>query len=597
MATDSFIGTDNSDSSFQGGVEGKKIIFNAGVEAVSHYVDNKKNYSPKIQLLFSPFGLPYVPIEIIGSNINDIITDLNWTKDRNNPGGILQISLVPDAHTIQKLVNIINKFTHNLYSKIWGELGVDLEDLFKPMTLCQLWIDGYHVMTGTVRSCSRSSSVSNTDKQVSYSLLIDELGNIYNMNTISSDTIYFDGIQKQVVDTVKKAYELSGTLKGVPLSVGIKKLAEAFIITTLESGTTCSDGFPLAFRLLALANPIGGIANLSLANSMTVNSALFKLNSSGGGQASIWSFLKNLIPSPWMEFFTESGGRTIVTDTIGSPAIMFPGFNYVVARTVPYSNPLLGTVSPFYFAQLTPFELSALSMLAGGDFVIITDDIIHEKTLGFDCINQNTIFHTKYTDNGAINAADTKDKGVKTIGPLNPFASGGMSTFGAREMFSAIDSTSLAGLGAEFSYAERIAKNTFGFPLSIISKNAFSNLLAVWFRNQARFREGSVTVKGMPWARAGMYCLYMPSISGKKVDNLRDIGIYYIDTLTHNYSLENDGINFTTTLSLIRGTPLPISAAQTALLLFDYEVIPPVAGIGDSEWLQLKTLRDAISKV
>lgn len=575
----------------------KKIIFNAGVEASIDYGNPKNTYTPDVQLLFSPFGLPFVPIEIIGTNVNKIISELTWTKDRNNPGGIFSCTLAPDAKTIQDIVNIINKFSFNLYSRIWGELGVDLEDLFKTMTLCQVWIDGYHVATGTVRSCIRNSGVSNTSKDVSYSLIVDELGNMYNMDTVTLDTMLADGIQFQAADALKSALELVSMIKAIPLGPAIQLIIEAFKLTTLAQGISLSDGFPLLLRLLATNNPIGAIANLSFANNMVVDSNLYELHSQGGGQQSIWSFLKGLIPSPWMEFFTESGGRTIVTEPLGVPGVMFPGFNYVVARSVPYSNPMLGVVNPAYLAQTLPFDLNVLQMLIGGDFVIITDEMIQHKSLGFDCINQNTVFHTRYTNKGAVEAPDTTDKGIKTVGPLNPYASGGIPTFGIREMFANIECTSLVGLGTASSYAERIAKNTVGLPLTLMSKNALSNLLCTWFRNQARFREGTVTTSGIPYARPGMYCLYLPSISGKKVENIRDIGLYYIDSLTHSYSLDNEKVDFTTTLNLIRGVPLPLSIAQTALLLFDFEILPPMSGLGDGEYAALRAVRQGLKLV
>jgi hypothetical protein len=570
----------------------KKIVFNAGVEATLEYANPQKNVTPAIQLLFSPFGLPFVPIEIIGTNVNKIISAMTWTKDRTNPGGVLSVELAPDASTIQQIVDIINKYSKNLYSKIWGELGVDLEDLFKPMTLCQLWINGYHVMTGTVRSCHRSASVSNTDKNVSYSLILDELGNMYNMNTVTLDTIRQDGMNLNVVDAMKKPMELISAIKGVPLADGIRNVLIAFNTMNLTENVSVSDGFPLSARLLATANPIGGIAQLSLTNFMATDQNTFKMHSSGGGQQSIWGFLKNYIPNPWMEFYTESGGRTIVTDSLLPPSILFPGLNYVVSRTVPYSNPLLGITNPWWFVETVLYELNALSMLAGGDFIIITDEMIHEKTLGFDSINQNTVFHARYTNKGALGAADLADRGIKSTGPLNPFASGGIPTFGIREMFQTIDSTSLEGLGTALSASTRIFKNLRSGS-GVISKNALANLLAVWFRNQSRFREGTITVKGMPYARPGMFCLYLPSLSSKKVENLRDIGIYYIDSLNHEYSLSNNDISYTTTLNVIRGTPLPTTVAQTALLLFDFEILPPQSGVTDGEYTILKALRAA----
>lgn len=572
----------------------KKIVFNAGAEASIEYAEQKNNFVPEIQLLFSPFGLPFVPIEIVGSNTNKIISSLAWTKDRNNPGGVLSVDFAPDAETVKEIVDIINLITGNLYSQIWGELGVEIEDLFKPMTLCQLWINGCHVMTGTVRSCKRTVSVSNEDKNVSYTIMCDELGSLYNMSTASLDLIIQDGMQNTIIDAIWKAFDLVADQKGVSIHDGISSLVSAFKISATEQGVSLSDGLPLFFRLLSTGNPIGGIANLSLANFMTIDANMFQLHSSGGGQQSIWGLLKNFIPSPWMEFFTESGGRTMVTDTLGYPATLFPGFNYIVSRTTPYSNPLLGTVHPSLLASVLAYDLNALSLLIGGDFIIITDDMLQDKSLGTDCINQKTIFHTNYSSKAATSAPDLSDRPVKSVGPLNPFASGGIPTFGMREMFQTIDICSNIGLGRSKSYSDSIARNVFGMTGSIIPKRAFNNLLATWFRNQSRFREGAVTVRGIPYARAGMYCLYLPDAYGKKkVENLRDIGLYYIDSLSHNYTLSNEDVNFSTTLNLIRGVPLPISIAQSALLLFDYELLPPESGLVDGEYSILKGIRAA----
>jgi hypothetical protein len=572
-----------------------KVIFNAGYEASLEYAEPKRVITPQIQLLFSPFGLPFIPIEIIGTNVNKVLTNLIWTKDRTNPGGMLQVEITPDPKVIEGIVNILNKYSANLYSKIWGELGVDLEDLFKPMTLCQLWIDKYHVATGYVRGCSRSSKVTNNSKQISYTVTIEELGNLYNLSTTSLDLIIEDGMQTQITDAMTSAMAVVSTLKGVNIPIGIQSIIEAFKATTLLQNITASDGFALAYRLLALSNPIGGVANTSIGAYLTLDESLYSLNTNGGSR-SVWSFIQSFIPNPWMELFTESGGRTMVTDGLSVPSFLFPGFNYIVARTTPYTNPLIGVVNPTYFAQTELFDLTAVQMLLGGDFIIITDDMISEKNLGFDSANQSTVFRTSYGNHGAVNSADYRDRNIKCVGPLNPFASGGIPTFGIREMNQSIDCTSLIGWGVATSFVERIAKNIMASTGLTLTKSHLNNLLATWFRNQSRFREGTVECKGIPYARAGMYCLYLPTLSGKKVENVRDIGIYYIDSLTHNYSLSDTDLSFTTSLNLIRGVPLPTSVAQTALLLFDFEILPPEVGINDGEYSILKTARAALLK-
>jgi hypothetical protein len=341
-------------------------------------------------------------------------------------------------------------------------------------------------------------------------------------------------------------------------------------------------------RLLATSNPMGGIANLAFAQSMFVNTQLFTLN----GQ-SFWDFLKNFIPSPWMEFYTESGGRTIVTDTFSPPALLFPGMNYVVSRSVPYSNPLLGVANPVHIPETILYELNALSLLIGGDFVIITDEDITNKTLGFDCSNQATVFRATYGAGATNLCIYGQDKPIQSVGPLNPFASGGMGTFGKIEMTQAINCTQLFDAGTPEDTIFKTIVNTVSVP-GIMSKPALSNLLAVWFRNQSRFREGTITTRMIPYARAGMYLLYLPTMSGKKPENLRDIGIYYIDSIDDHYSISDKEVDATTTFHVIRGLPLPATIAQTALLLFDFEILPPVSGIFDGEFQTLFAVRKAL---
>ena len=560
----------------------KKIVFNAGVEAFRQYAEPQSAYSHRIQLLFSPYGLPAVPLEIIGTDAGNIVSSFQWTKDRSNPGGILSIELTPNPAVIDDFVAILNKISGNLYSKIWGQLGVDLEDLFKPMTLCQLWIDGYHVMTGTVRSCHRSARVGDKDYEKKYSLTIDELGNLYTRNTLRLDSIMLAGDLFHVADDTTKSMEAVSMLKNVPLSVGIQVLCFAFqTMAMVEQGMSLSDGLPLMMRMLATGTPLGGIAALSWASNMFCNVQMFEIS----GQ-SFWDFLKNFVPSPWMELYTESGGRTIATEPVGVPSVLMPGFNYIVSRSTPYSNPLLGIINPAHLAQSLLYDLNMLSLLIGGDFVVVTDDDISDKELGFDCSNQATSFRATYGAGAGMLAVGQQDRPIQTYGPLNPLAGGGIPTFGKIEMVQSINPVQLYDDGTGVSIIAEIAKNTIGIP-GIMSKPALANTLAVWFRNQSRFREGTITTRLMAYARAGMYLLYLPTMSGKKVENIRDIGVYYIDSISHHMGIGEKDVQAQTTFNVIRGVPLPATVAQTALLLFDFEILPPISGLFDGEYLTL----------
>ena len=566
-------------------IKGKKLVFNAGAEASLEYAEPSTRVQMRIELLVSPFGIPFVPIEIMGTNLNKVLSSLSWIKDRNNPGGVLAFELVPDNYLMEQIAEIINKYSLGLYSKIWNELGPDIENFFKPMTLIQLWINGYHVMTGNLRSCHRSSSVSERSREVSYSILVDELGHLYSQPAMTQNTVYSDVLKAYVADSDDLGFATLSYLESVPLSTAISKLFFAFLTKQLPSNVTLSDGLPAFLRMINMIPPIGALSGVSLLNYVPGATSIFQTHSDGGGVQSFWDYIKAFVPAPWMELFTESGGRTIVTGTVAPPSVLFPGFNYTVLRGVPYSNPLTGIPNPAHIASTLLYDLNALSLIIGGDFIIITDDMIHNKTLGYDCVNQKTVFHVHYGSGPQF------ERPIKSTGPLNPFASGGVPTFGVRDMFESFDAANYNTLGIAGQLGSKVLKDIVG----PATTQTLANLLALWFRNQSRFREGTVTTKIIPYARAGMYCLYLPSLSGKKVENLRDIGLYYIDSLSHEYGLSDDSVEFTTTLNLIRGTPIPASIAQTALLLFDWETLPPMSGLFDGEYRILQALRAGIS--
>ena len=231
--------------------------------------------------------------------------------------------------------------------------------------------------------------------------------------------------------------------------------------------------------------------------------------------------------------------------------------------------------------------------MAVGDFVIITDDDIVDKTLGFDCSSQFTSFRANYAGTPVVPATEM-DKPVNSYGPLNPFASGGMGTFGKIEMLQTINCIQMFDAGLAADQVARLIQNKLSIP-GIPSKPALAGLLAIWYRNQSRFREGTITTRILPQARAGMYLLYLPTWSGKKVENIRDIGIYYIDSLSHQMNVGNKDVSATTTFNVIRGLPLPATLAQSALLLFDFEILPPMSSLWDGEGTLFQIARKSLT--
>ena len=564
-----------------------KLIYNAGIETIKEYRQGgivRKN-SPSIMFLVSPFFIPYMPIEIVSEDMGGIIQSYNFSKSRSAPGGLATIEIAADERTNRFFGDLFEKKSP-LLNDIWRNFGVDLRDVFKPMSYCQVWRDGYHVFSGYITSCARGAN----PNKATYTITAEELGCILQNNILSFSTIEF-GREQHIINDPTAILSMASRQIGLTLDLSIMAYLNAFAASTLSYGTRgmlrLSDGIPLAMRLIALMPPLGCVSNSSIASRNVADSSMFSVNS---GQ-SFWDFLRALAPEPFMEFYTESGGRTIVTGrmipTTQAESIaavttayfnwaalhitpMLPGFNYVVARTAPYDVPWLGTTS--WSPLLYKYTLGVLDLLLGGDFVIITDEDIITKSLGTSMNQQYTAFVCNYGTHAGANPGGRMTRPSIARGSMNPMASGGIRTYGFREYQAAINVLSLEWAGITGQVLERVNRT--------VGISVFSTLLNYWFRNASKFNEGVIVTRGMPYARPGMYLLYLPSLTGKKVDNPREIGVYYIDNVQDSYEI---GQADKTTFNVIRGVPIPLNFGNIMKLLFDFEILPPSPNIMDGE--------------
>lgn len=579
--------------------KGLKPIYVAGIEAVKDYTEERSTIRkkvPKIRLLINPFFPPFLPIEFISEDFGGIITGANWTKSRSQANGSFTLELAADD------TRFADKLTGWPLNKIWKSMGASLRDLFKPMTLGQLWMDGYHVMTGYLRGCRKTLT---TDKK-SYTIQFDELGALYNQNILKS---YFIEVGEELflTNSPSKGLDAAANLFGtMPLSYAINLYVNFFLGSSLNYGLKSfptpylsgSDLLPLAFRMVAQPTPIGGISNSSLWTHMPTDANIQQF-----GGSSFWDFLKHVAPEPFIEMFTESGGRTICTGklvvpssissittggimaatsalTLPIPGInvtpMLPGFNYLIMRTMPYDNPLLG-ISPWH-PTVYPFTLGVFDLLTAGDFVIITDEDVIEKDLGVSDAQQYTCFDVNYNGKNASGgtASGSSNRPSISSGPTLPIFPGGIRTYGPRLLETGVNASSVQWGGIALQSIQRFTRK-LGPGANI---RVLSTLLNVWFRNAAKFNEGTITTRGIPYARPGMVLLYLPTYKNSKVDDPRDIGIYYIDNTVNNYRI---GSPDTTTFSVIRGTPIPNTIANLVTWLMDWEISPPGLNIFDGE--------------
>jgi hypothetical protein len=246
-----------SRANFTNTFDDKTLIYVPGIESSKEYDNGRpvKKESPSIKLVVSPFIPPLLPVEILGADLGGLIIEYSTEKSRSTAGGTFNVTMAADDQAIERLFKRIGG--GEIFSGLWKATGSSLRDLFKPMAYAQLWINGYHKMSGYLRRFTRKKSAGG---RIVYVAEFDELGNLYNQQILGLDTITFDTSEQNVVNTKLKAlYPLLST-PGVPLSVAVNLLINAFIVSTLAYGVTGlpttffrgSDGIPLAARLLSL---------------------------------------------------------------------------------------------------------------------------------------------------------------------------------------------------------------------------------------------------------------------------------------------------------------------------------------------------------
>jgi hypothetical protein len=225
-------------------------------------------------------------------------------------------------------------------------------------------------------------------------------------------------------------------------------------------------------------------------------------------------------------------------------------------------------MNPFYPLTYS-YDLGVFDLIAGGDFIIITDRDIISKDLGRSDEQQYTMFDVQFTPGGLTSWQPP----VVSRGPLGGYMPGGIKSFGPKLYDVDIDFTSLRWRSIADGSAQHLYHwlpiNSSG---STLTYPVMSTVAANWFRNASKYMEGTITTRAIPYARPGMMALYLPDKNGKS-DDVRELGMYYIDSLSGNYSV---GKADTTTFNLIRGTPIPWDASTLAHILMDWEIADPV---------------------
>lgn len=563
----------------------KKLIYVAGVEAVKEYNEGKRVRvaHSKVKLTVSPFLPPFVPVEILGADVSGLITEVSWNKSRSEPGGSFSVTMMNDKQKIKKI-----GLGYPL-SSIWDKFGASLLDIFKPMSTAKLDIGGYHIMTGFVESVKKFSDGSGSEYvTVEYS----ELGQLYNKSINDLYRNFSVNPKDSVVlsDPHKFLSNTKLTFGNRDLFASIQILLQAFLASTLNFGVSgaypylkLSDGQVLPFRYITAPAPLGCISTYSFLQNTPSD---FSLTPQDFGQ-SFWDWIKRIVQDPFMECFTESGGRTVNTGRITNVGTVvknlyssiqnftlpkfnitptLPGLSYLVVRSTPYDNPYTG----YHRNQYLNYNASngVLDLILSGDFIMVSDYDVISKELGQSQEDQHTAFMVEIARGKNLSTPSGTGKPKWSRGPILPIMPGGQRTFGNRFYKATFDITSANPRGFARQVLDKQTKKYLNPVNPIFNIEVASSYLQVWKRNASKFREGSITTRMIPYARPGMMFLYVDPKNGKS-DDQRENGMYYIDSMAGNWSYGGEA---TTQFSLIRGTPLPFDATSLSLLLLDWEL-------------------------
>ena len=187
------------------GLKDTQPIYVAGIEAVKEYTSGQriKKTTPRVKLIINPFVPPFVPVEIVSTDLGGLIQTCTWQKSRSMAYGSFEVTLAADER----------KGTGSLggwpLTGLWGDLGPSMRDIFKCGMYAQVWIDGYHVMTGTLRSFRKKTEVSSR----TYTAVFDELGAILTRNILKRYLLQY-GETLRIVDSVSKILDVGGTQLG-----------------------------------------------------------------------------------------------------------------------------------------------------------------------------------------------------------------------------------------------------------------------------------------------------------------------------------------------------------------------------------------------
>jgi hypothetical protein len=569
-------------------IDPNKLIYVAGVEALKEYNEGKRVRvsNSRVKLTVSPFLPPFVPVEILGADVSGLITSVSWDKSISAPAGSFSVTMVNDKAKIKKIGLGFP------LANIWDQFGASLLDIFKPMTMAKLDIDGYHIMTGFVESVIKNT---NAEGQETVTVNYSELGELYNRqigNLYQNFDLLSDDKKSFIFGDPNKTMHTAITLKQMTLAQAFSILTNSFLSSTLNYGVLgfppyfkWSDNGTLPFRFISAPAPLGGIANNSFLNSTPAD---FAITPNDFGMT-FWDWVTRICPSPWMECFTESGGRTINTgrvsdvssqgtdvssifnnSTINIPKFnitpMLPGLCYLVVRSTPFDNPITG-YNPYQYVNYNASN-GVLDLIISGDFVVVTDYDVISKSLGNSQENQYTAFKVNSSKGSNTNVISGFGRPIFSRGGFLPIMPGGQRTYGNRYMEKDINVTSLNNTGFVGQILNDKTNTIINPTNPYFNTYVASTYLQAWYRNASKFREGSITTRMIPYARPGMMFLYLDPKNGKS-DDQRENGTYYIDSLAGNWTYgETDSMQF----SLTRGTPLPFDATSLSLLLLDWEL-------------------------
>jgi hypothetical protein len=440
------------------------------------------------------FELDFVAREDLGANFT-----LKNTKDER-------------GFTKQSIDNVINLGLLRSFGKT-----LTFKELFRPMTLIDIYIDGKEVMLGVVDSVRKNVIISETKPQKTVKVTGRDLGSI-----LIDHKIWYD--RNPDNSAARGNFILAKPYATFPEEISeniqdlLKTVYENWMKKVVEKDTTLPDGSQIRKFTWSNSKTLSDLMEVDAGVSQDMYCDEYNLSFKAHNfEGAIWDFMKQFVGVPLNEIFVDTGGRELSLSSSQQREKLSEGKCHLICRPTPYDDEKVLDLDKTY-------SKLKISEIAGHT---IDDRFIVSKDLGYSRVKMYTIYMC-YPMAGIIDV----DAGKYFIPPTyDPDAIPKYAHNPLEVVINGWDS------GKESDFTSMATK--------------LQEKLYQWYRNRDEHLYGSIVIKGRSDIRVGQRLDYRRDPDGNIDDNTEE-GYYYITAVNQDWIY---GEPYKTTLTVDRGIP------------------------------------------